>query len=118
GPKINECTVSQSILCEGSILTKAEIRDSIVGIRAVIRPGSVIESSVVMGARFYEPVGAPTPAVPLGIGRDCVIRRAIVDLDARIGNGVKIVNERGVVEEDGEYYSIKDGIVVIPRGAV
>jgi glucose-1-phosphate adenylyltransferase len=118
GTKINECAVKQSILCEGSIITKAEINDSIVGIRAVVRPGSVIADSIVMGAHAYEAVGAPVPDVPLGIGSDCEIRRAIVDLDARIGNGVRLVNERGVVDEEGDFYSIKDGIVVIPRGAV
>ena len=117
GTKINECTVRQSILCEGSIITKADIAESIVGIRAIMRPGSTIESSIVMGARFYEAVGAPVPAVPLGIGRDCTIRRAIVDLDARIGEGSRIVNERGVKDEDGDFYAIRDGIVVIPRGA-
>jgi glucose-1-phosphate adenylyltransferase len=118
GTKINECTVRSSILCEGAIITKAEIRDSIIGIRAVVRPGSVIARSIVMGARSYEHVGGPTPPVPLGIGHDCEITNAIIDLDARIGNGVRIVNARGVLEEEGEYYSIKDGIVVIPRSAV
>lgn len=118
GTKINECSVRQSILCEGSIITRAEIASSIVGIRAVVRPGSRIEESIVMGARYYEPVGAPAPEVRLGIGNDCVVRRAIVDLDARIGDGCRIVNERGVLEEDGEHHAIRGGIVVIPRGAV
>jgi glucose-1-phosphate adenylyltransferase len=118
GTKINECAVKQSILCEGSIITKAEITDSIVGIRAVVRPGSRIEQSIVMGARYYEPVGAPTPAVRLGIGHDCEIRRAIIDLDARIGDGCRLVNARKVVDEDGDNYVIRDGIVCIPRSAV
>lgn len=118
GTKINECTVKQSILCEGSIITKAEMSNSIVGIRAVVRPGSKISESIVMGARYYEPVGAPTPAVRLGIGHDCEIRRAIIDLDARIGDGCRIVNARNVKDEDGDGYVIRDGIVVIPRSAV
>ena len=118
GTKINECKVEQSILCEGSIITKAEIKNAIVGIRAVVRAGSVIENSLVFGARFYEALGAPTPQVPLGIGRDCVIRNAIIDLDARIGNGVRITNEQGVREYDGDFYSIRDGIVVVPRSAI
>ena len=117
GTKINECHVETSILCEGSIITKADIRHSIVGIRAVVRQGSVIEDSLVFGARFYEAVGAPAPTVPLGIGKDCVIRRAIIDLDARIGNGVKILNEKGVTDLDGDSWCIRDGIVVVPRGA-
>jgi glucose-1-phosphate adenylyltransferase len=118
GTKINECKVEQSILCEGSIITKADIKQAIVGIRAVVRAGSVIENSLIFGARFYEALGAPTQGIPLGIGKDCVIKNAIIDLDARIGNGVRITNEKGVKEFDGDFYSIRDGIVVVPRSAI
>ena len=47
-----------------------------------------------------------------------MIRNAIIDLDARIGDGVQITNEKGVQESDGEFYSIRGGIIVVPRGAV
>jgi glucose-1-phosphate adenylyltransferase len=118
GTKINRCDVEQSILCEGSIITEARIAHSIVGIRAVVRPGSELHECVVMGARFYEPVGVPAGDVPLGIGRDCVLRRAIVDLDARIGDGARLVNKAGVSEYDGENVCIRGGVIVVPRGAV
>ncbi len=118
GTKINRCDVEQALLCEGSIITEARIARSLVGIRAVVRRGTTIEDSVVMGARFYEAIGGPAPEVPLGIGRDCVIRRAIVDFDARIGDGARLVNRAGVQEADGENHFIRGGILVIPRGAV
>jgi glucose-1-phosphate adenylyltransferase len=118
GTKIHRCEVDQAILCEGSIITDAKISRSIVGIRAVVRKGARIEGSVVMGGREYE---EDRPArggdVPIGIGRDCVVRNAIVDLNARIGDGAQIVNARGVDEEDAENYCIRGGIVVVPRGA-
>jgi glucose-1-phosphate adenylyltransferase len=117
GTKINDCTVERSILCEGSIITKADIRRSIVGIRAIVRSSSVIEESVVMGARSYEALGGPGGNVPLGIGHGCTIRRAIVDFDARIGDGCRILNAKGVQHADGPCWSIRDGIVVVPRGA-
>jgi glucose-1-phosphate adenylyltransferase len=117
GTKVNRCDVESSILCEGSILTASRISSSIVGIRAIVREGSVVEESVLMGARFYEPV-ATGHQIPLGIGRDCVIRRAIVDLGARIGDGARLVNAKGVSEADGDQYVIRGGIVVVPRGAV
>ncbi len=120
GTKINSCTVKQSILCEGSILTDSTIRHSIVGIRALVREGAVIENSVVMGARFYEPETDPPPGVVAqGIGKNCVIRKAIIDLDARIGDGVKLVNEAGVLEADAEDSSwcIREGVIVVPRAA-
>ena len=118
GTKINRCQVEQSILCEGSIINDAKISDSIVGIRAQVQQGSVIERSVVMGQREYEPLGGPGPGrVPMGIGRNCVIRNAIVDLNARIGDGVRLVNEAGVQDQEAENWCIRGGIIVVPRGA-
>jgi len=118
GTKINRCDVEQSILCEGSIITDAEISHSIVGIRAIVRGGSKIERSVVMGAKEYEPQKGSGNSVPMGIGRDCEIRNAIVDLNARIGDGVRIVNAKGVDHADADTHCIRGGIVVVPRGAV
>jgi glucose-1-phosphate adenylyltransferase len=118
GTKVNRCTVEHSILCEGSIINDATIRDSIVGIRAQVQEGAVIERSVVMGQRDYEPLGGPGHGrIPMGIGRGCVIRNAIVDLNARIGEGVKLVNAKGVQDHEGENHCIRGGIVVVPRGA-
>ena len=54
---------------------------------------------------------------PIGIGRECTIRNAILDLDARIGNGVQLVNEGGLDEVDAENYAIRGGVIVVPRGA-
>jgi len=116
GTKINRCEVRQSILCEGSILSDSDIRSSIIGIRAIVREGAKIENSVVMGARFYEN-DPPKGAVAQGVGRNCEIRNAIVDLDARIGDGVKLINEDGVQEADGDGWCIREGVIVVPRGA-
>ena len=107
----------QSILCEGSIINDAKISHSIVGIRALVQKGAVIERSVVMGAREYESQRGHHAAVPMGIGKDCEIRNAIVDLNARIGDGAKLINKRGVQEEDAENWCIRGGVIVVPRGA-
>jgi len=115
GSKINRCQVEQSILCEGSILSESRISHSIVGIRAVIREGTTVQRSIVMGAGFFEEPGA---AVPAGIGKDCRIRNAIIDLNARIGDGCRLLNEAGVDNADGPAWAIRGGIIVVPRGAV
>ena len=117
GTKVNRCQVEQSILCEGSIISESRIANSIVGIRAFVRAGAVIERSIVMGAKSYEP-DEPEGRVALGVGRDCHLRNAIVDLDARIGDGARLVNAAGVQEADGESWCIRGGIIVVPRGAV
>jgi len=56
--------------------------------------------------------------VPLGIGQDVQLDTVIVDKNARIGDGARLVNERGLAEADGAGYSIRDGIIVVPKGAV
>ncbi|MBT8486095.1 MAG: glucose-1-phosphate adenylyltransferase [Phycisphaerales bacterium] len=108
GCKINGCDIQRSIVCGGSIISASRVADAIVGVRAVVRPGTVIEQSYIMGANAFD---------ARGIGANCEIRRAIVDLDATIGDGSRLVNEAGVQETDGEGYCIRDGIIVVHRGA-
>jgi glucose-1-phosphate adenylyltransferase len=116
GVKINRCQVDRSILGDGGIIDDSRVADSIIGIRAVVRGGARIERTVVMGATFFESA-PPAGHLPLGIGQDCHIRGAIIDLDARIGAGSRLVNERGVRDLDADGYSIRDGVIVVPKGA-
>ncbi len=76
-----------------------------------------------MGADFYDPAPlAPwektAKPVPLGIGKYCHVRRAIIDKNVRMGDNVKILNEANVQNADGEFYYIREGIVIIPKNAV
>ncbi len=118
GTKIDDCQVRQSVVAEGCILSKSSISHSIVGIRSMVRSGTRIERSIIMGANRYE-WGAPDVGLPgLGIGRDCEIRGAIVDLDARIGDGSRLINAAGLEEATADNYAIRGGVIVVPRGAV
>jgi len=110
--KVNDCRIYESLLADGSILSGSEIRRSVVGIRSLVRSGSVIERTILMGNRSY-PDGSP--GIPLGIGHDCEIRDAIIDSDACIGDGCRLVNPEGVREADGDGWYIRDGIIVVPR---
>ena len=106
-----------SILAEGCYLRRVRIDQSVVGIRTNIRSGTHIDHSVILGADSYEE--SPPPGVPpLGIGRDVVLRRVIVDKNARIADGVQLVNDSGAVHADGDGWYIRDGIIVVPKGAV
>jgi len=119
GTKINECRVTSSVLCEGSIITGARILDSIVGIRAVVQRGAVLERSVIMGANHFETLEElERHEIPIGIGRDCEIRNAIIDFNARIGDGCKLVNRDKVQEAESASWSIRGGIIVVPKDAV
>lgn len=118
GTKVNECFVRCSILSEGSILSGSRVTDSIIGVRAVVREGAVIERTVMMGANSWESLPDGSSQVPLGIGRDCHIRNAILDFNVRIGDGCRLLNEAGVQHADNESYAIRDGIIVVMKNAV
>lgn len=122
--KFNFCTISQSLAADGCIITNASIVNSLIGIRTIIESGASLDGVVCMGADYYE-----SPAnrrdneakniPPLGIGRACVIKGAIIDKNARIGDNVRIGAETNSYEEgDHGMFQIRDGIIVIPKNSV
>jgi glucose-1-phosphate adenylyltransferase len=116
GTRAYDCRVDASIVAEGCYLDRCEIRESVVGIRTHIESGTRITRSVLLGADFYEEEMAAS-AVPLGIGRDVVLDRVIVDKNARIADGVRLVNDSGVDHADGDGFYIRNGIIIVPKGA-
>jgi glucose-1-phosphate adenylyltransferase len=123
GSKILCSEVDQSILCEGSIINRSKISHSIIGIRSRIGEGSTIDRTVVMGADYFESqeeieANLRSGLPPIGIGRDCLIRGAIIDKNARVGGRVKLINARGIANQEADDYVIRDGIIVVPKHAV
>lgn len=121
--KVEGCSLQSALVSEGGILMGAEIERSVIGIRSRIGPGTRVRHSLVLGADYYESLEAIERAQanglpPVGIGEGCVIERAIVDKNARVGRGVRILNSEGVQEKDGPGYFIRDGIVIVPKGGV
>lgn len=123
--KIEDTEIAGSIISDGCIITGARIINCVVGLRSRISQGVQIESSFVMGADYYQTIDdmradqeRDFPRV--GIGEGAVIKRAIIDKNARIGKGARLVNEGGVVEANGERgsYFIRDGIIMVPKNAV
>jgi glucose-1-phosphate adenylyltransferase len=118
GSKINGATLRQAIVSDGCIISDAHLERSVVGIRSVIQSGATIRNSIVMGADYFELEQTGSSLPPIGIGRNCVIDRAIIDKNARISDGVVITPEGKPPNLDADNYSIRDGIVVIPKNAV
>jgi glucose-1-phosphate adenylyltransferase len=121
GARFTDCTVLDSIINEGCYIDRARIEQSIVGIRTNIRPGASVSRSVLLGADFYEADDNATARGNnpcLGVGCDVVLDRVIVDKNARIGDGARLVNERGVEHADGDGYYIRDGLIVVPKDGV
>jgi glucose-1-phosphate adenylyltransferase len=120
GSKIENCDVHYSLISEGSIIEGSKLTNTVIGIRSIIRADSYLERVVMMGADYYESLDEKAQDERLqrsqvGIGRHCVIRNAILDKNVRIGAGVRITNEQGLVNHAHERYNIVDGIVVVPK---
>lgn len=121
--KIEESDIRDSIITEGSIIGGAMITNSVIGLRSRISKGVRIKSSFMMGADYYQTLEEMRADIAnglprIGIGEGSLIKRAIVDKNARIGRGVRLINEAKVTEADGDGYYIRDGIIIVPKNAV
>ncbi|MBN2013066.1 glucose-1-phosphate adenylyltransferase [candidate division KSB1 bacterium] len=121
--KILLSEIRQSIVSEGSIINRSQINHSIIGLRTRIGENSIIDHAIVMGAEYFESVNEITSnekkQIPnMGIGNNCEIRYAIIDINARIGHGVKLLNVRNIAEEEHDGYVIRDGIIIIPVNSI
>ncbi len=121
--KIYNCQIHQSIIAEGSILLGSIIENSIIGIRSFIEEGTLVQRSIIMGNTRYETIQTRSKNIErgipnLGIGNNCIIRNTIIDLNCQIGNNVHLLNKDNKQYEDGEFYSIRDGIIIIPKGTI
>lgn len=121
--KIMGTRVESSILAEGSIIRASRIINSVIGIRTRIGEGTEIISSYIMGSDFYETIPEMAHALvrgipKIGIGDRCLLKNVIADKDCRIGNDVSITGGTHLPDSDHSLYAVKDGIVVIKKGAV
>ncbi|MDT7540620.1 MAG: glucose-phosphate adenylyltransferase [Acidobacteriota bacterium] len=122
--KIHDSEIADSIISEGCIIRRALLRRSIIGLRARIEPGAVLEETYLMGADFYQTVeevraDAAAGLPRIGIGENTIIRRAIVDKNARIGANCRLLNEAGIENADHEEagYYIRDRIIIVSKNA-
>jgi glucose-1-phosphate adenylyltransferase len=123
--KINNCQINQSIVAEGCIISRAIINRSLIGVRTRIDFGAHIEDTYVMGADYYQGIEEMAAdakgGIPrIGIGEGAFIRNAIVDKNARIGAGVRLVNDKNLPDQiapDGSWH-IRDGIIIVPKNGI
>ncbi len=122
--KANFCNISCSLTSEGSIITNAYIVNSIIGVRTFIESGASLDGVYCMGASHYETEeekaeNAKRGIPNIGIGKATIIKRAIIDQNARIGANCRIgIDNIDRPEGDYEMYSIHDGIIVINKNAI
>ncbi len=120
--KISGTTLERTIIAEGSIINASRIENSVIGIRSRIGYGSTIVSSYLMGNDYFQTLkdidDAKSKGNPLiGVGSRCFIKNAIIDKNCRIGDDVRINGGKHLENTDTPVYTVKDGIVVIKKGA-
>ncbi len=121
--KISGTTLEKTLVAEGSIINASRIENSVVGIRSRIGHGTTLVSTYLMGSDYYETLPeiaqAHKDGFPLlGIGDRCYIKNAILDKNVRIGNDVRINGGTHLENIDHALYTVKDGIVVVKKGAI
>jgi glucose-1-phosphate adenylyltransferase len=123
GSEIYNARLDEVLLADGCRIHESTIRESVVGLRSIIGQEANIQSSVIMGADYFETerdqmenrrLGRPD----IGIGPNAVIKGAIIDKNARMGRDVTIryIPERPDGEE--EYWVARDGIIIVPKNAI
>jgi glucose-1-phosphate adenylyltransferase len=122
--KMLDCQITESMIGEGCILKKCQIHHSVLGVRSRVESGAVIHDALLMGSDYYQDqverdARIEGGKIPLGIGENSRISRAIVDKNARIGKNVQIINKDRVEESnrESEGFYIRSGIVVILKDA-
>jgi glucose-1-phosphate adenylyltransferase len=121
--KVEQSTVRHALLSEGCIVVRSDIERSVLGIRSRVGAGSRVVESLLLGADYFESIDESERAraqglPPVGIGADSVVQGAIIDKNARIGDGVRITNAGGLQEHDGNGWYIREGIVIVPKNGV
>ena len=117
--KITGTTLNKAVIAEGCIINAAKIERAVVGIRARIGNESTIINAYIMGSDRYQNFEevTSTTVIPMGIGERCFIKNAIIDKNCRIGNDVRINGDKHSKDTETDTYVIKDGIVVVKKGA-
>ncbi|WP_396171498.1 glucose-1-phosphate adenylyltransferase [Flavobacterium sp.] len=121
--KFKKTSIDRSIMSDGCIVNGKEIVRSVIGNRSRIGEETVIHNTYVMGNDFYQSIDdmkedVANGRILMGIGERCFINNAIVDKNCRIGNDVHIEGGKHLEDVSNEKYMIKEGIVVIKKGAV
>lgn len=110
---------NQAVIAEGSIIHAKKIERSVIGIRSRIGDNTELTKSIIMGNDYFESLEqiVKSEEIPMGIGNNCYIENAILDKNCRVGNNVIIRGSVALQNEETESYCIRDGIVVVKKGA-
>ncbi len=120
--KINAAAIDHAVIADGCILNSCRVQHSVIGVRAVLGEGALLNRVVMMGSDYFDSEDRRNRpenlGIPLGIGRGTRIDNAIIDKNARIGEGCILSPAGKPATLDHPLYHIRDGILIIPKHAV
>jgi glucose-1-phosphate adenylyltransferase len=119
--KLSGTTVDKAVIADGCLISAAKIERSVIGIRSRMGKETTVTNTYMMGSDYYESleeIENNDIKILLGIGERCFIKNTIIDKNCRIGDDVKINCGPHLEEKETDSYCIKEGIVVIKKGAV
>ncbi|NGX63186.1 MAG: hypothetical protein KR126chlam6_00593, partial [Candidatus Anoxychlamydiales bacterium] len=118
GANIKMTKITDSIICEGSIIEAKEITKSMIGLRTQIKSGSIIKESVFLGNSTYSSPEQTQDILPdvFEVGQNCIIEKAIIDEHVKIGENVKLINKKNLTSYDSENIYVRDSIIVVTAG--
>jgi len=118
--KISGTILNKTIIGDGSIILAEKIEKSVIGIRSRIGKNTLVSNTYMMGSDYYESlefIEKNNVEIMMGIGDRCYIHNCIIDKNCRIGDDVRINGGKHLENTETETYVVKDGIVVIKKGA-
>jgi glucose-1-phosphate adenylyltransferase len=122
--RVHNAHLEQCLISDGcTIGAGARLERCVIGIRSRLGRNVTLRDTVINGADRIEMeaerlLNRQRGLPDLGVGDNSIVERAILDKDCRIGANVQIVNRRNLQQDEGDNYVIRDGIVVIPNGAL
>jgi glucose-1-phosphate adenylyltransferase len=117
--KISGTILDKTVIADGCIINAGKIEHSVIGVRSRIDKESTVINTYMMGSDYYQALDdILNPNIPsMGIGARCFIKNAILDKNCSIGDDVRINGGKHLADDETESYAIRDGIVVIKKGA-
>jgi glucose-1-phosphate adenylyltransferase len=122
--RIEGATVRDSLIADGCVISEgATVENCVIGLRCHIGRNATIRNTILMGADFYQQdehrrYDLETGRPPIGIGDGARIEGAIIDKNCRVGRNVKLVPSP-VTDHDRDFEPllVRDGVLVLPKGA-
>ncbi|ONK82094.1 uncharacterized protein A4U43_C01F36050 [Asparagus officinalis] len=122
--KVEKCRIKDAIISHGCFLRECSVERSIVGVRSRLDHGVELKDTMMMGADNYETEAEIASLlaegnVPIGVGKNTKIRNCIIDMNARIGKNVHLINKDGVQEANrsSEGFYIRSGITIVTKNS-